>query len=247
MQRQALKNHPRISLWRLYRLPNVTSTSKLYSWIQLNSEEGGGRKASGGFCAELLLTRRSGRAEPLTPLQRETAKICLNRFELHATLIWRAAERLLTVRNLADRRYNSWLTQEDFVHRLVLGTLVFFTGVARGFGGQGFSRTDLSPRDVIYWSLTLFCSQMLFLWAVLVEDKCCWRIMIMSQRPGAWWECRWWSGWFVRVWSRLWKYEGLEFRFPPKLRDLEGLIWNWGTFCAHLSVRPSDAQICTDL
>lgn len=38
-------------------------------------------------------------------------------------------------------------------------------------------------------------------------------IMVMSQRPGAWWEWRWmcggWSGW---KWGRLWKYDGLEFR-----------------------------------
>lgn len=87
--------------------------------------------------------------------------------------------------------------------------------------------------------------------AVLVEDKCRQRIMVMSQRPGAWWEYRRWSGWFARIWSRLWKYEGLEFRFPPKLRVLEGLIWNRRTFCTHPSirpsVRPSDSQICTDL
>lgn len=35
--------------------------------------------------------------------------------------------------------------------------------------------------------------------------------------------------------------------FLAKLRDLVGLIWNRGTFRAHLSVRPSDSQICTDL
>lgn len=38
-------------------------------------------------------------------------------------------------------------------------------------------------------------------------------IMVMSQRPGAWWEWRWmcggWSGW---KWGRLWKYDGLEFK-----------------------------------
>lgn len=52
----------------------------------------------------------------------------------------------------------------------------------------------------------------------------------MSRGPGAWWGNR--QGrraGLVRMRSRLWKFEGLEFR------DLESLIWNRGTFCTRLN------------
>lgn len=46
-------------------------------------------------------------------------------------------------------------------------------------------------------------------------------IMVMCQRPGAWWEGRWvcW-GWFVRIWGRLWKYDGLDFQISSKAQRL---------------------------
>lgn len=57
--------------------------------------------------------------------------------------------------------------------------------------------------------------------------------MVMSQGPGAWWENR--QGrraGSVRMRSRLWKSEGLEFG------DLEGLMWNRGTFCTRPGLFP---------
>lgn len=57
--------------------------------------------------------------------------------------------------------------------------------------------------------------------------------MVMSQGPGAWWENR--RGrraGSVRMRSRLWKSEGLEFG------DLEGLMWNRGTFCTRPGLFP---------
>lgn len=69
-------------------------------------------------------------------------------------------------------------------------------------------------------------------------------IMVMSQRPGAWWVWRWvCRGWLVRIWGRLWKYEGLDFRFPPKLPRLResylkqiSFLWRSVCLSACLSV-----------
>lgn len=69
-------------------------------------------------------------------------------------------------------------------------------------------------------------------------------IMVMSQRPGAWWVWRWvCRGWLVRIWGRLWKYEGLDFRFPPKLPRLResylkqiSFLWRSVSPSARLSV-----------
>lgn len=79
-------------------------------------------------------------------------------------------------------------------------------------------------------------------------------IMVMSQRPGAWWVWRWvCRGWLVRIWGRLWKYEGLDFRFPPKLPRLResylkqiSFLWRSVCLSACLSVSLSvcDLSVC---
>lgn len=62
-------------------------------------------------------------------------------------------------------------------------------------------------------------------------------IMLMYQRPGAWWEWKWvCRDWLVRIWGRLWKFDGVDFRFPPKLKDLESFISNRLTFSGALSL-----------
>lgn len=67
-------------------------------------------------------------------------------------------------------------------------------------------------------------------------------IMVMSQRPGAWWEWRWaCGGWLSWIWGRLWKYEGLEFRVssaPQRLREsyLKQINFLWRSVSLSLSV-----------
>lgn len=74
-------------------------------------------------------------------------------------------------------------------------------------------------------------------------------IMVMSQRPGAWWVWRWvCRGWLVRIWGRLWKYEGLDFRFPPKLPRLresylKQISFLWRSVCLSACL-PVSLSVC---